>query len=101
MKRYEVMVPPPSAKRMLGNGKLVVVLHDGWEGDQLVQVEPTENATSAQPGLATFEIPDRYEWSRSTSIIDGWSFDVYVEWSNNTGSRKQRFDLVPRILNGG
>jgi hypothetical protein len=90
------MVPPPKAKRMAENAKLVVILHDGWEGDQLVQVEMERKENKLErSGLVEFEIPDRYEYLYSSSVVDGWSFDVQVEYQNSTGSRREVIRLVP------
>lgn len=95
--KYRVDVPGPSAKRMEGHGKLFIVLHDGWEGDQLVQVIP--DSVGVVPGVIEIEVPDHYEWSGSTSINDGLSFDVYVEWANSTGSRTVKAYLMPEKHN--
>ncbi len=94
--KYRVLVPPPKAKRMAENAKLVVILHDGWEGDQLVQVEMERKENKLEKfGLVEFDVPDRYEYVYSTSVSDGWSFDVQVEYQNSTGSRKEVIRLVP------
>jgi len=33
LKKYKVILPPPSAKRMAGNGKVVITFSEGWGGD--------------------------------------------------------------------
>jgi hypothetical protein len=94
--KYRVSIPAPKAKRMTANAKLVVILHDGWEGDQLVQVElERKESPLTEFGDVEFEVPDRYEWTHSTSVVDGWSFDVQAEFQNSTGTRKEVIRLVP------
>lgn len=102
MARYTVSIPPPSAKRMAAFGKLVISLHHGYEGDKLItyDINPSivkrelpENAKTFE-----FEVPDQYEWIYSSSIIDGWYFDVACEYANSTGSRKETKQLVPEKI---
>lgn len=98
--KYQVVVPPPKAKRMMENAKLVVILHDGWEGDQLVQVDLERKESKLEKsGAVEFEVPDRYEYIYSSSVSDGWTFDVQVEYQNSTGSRKEIIRLVPEKVN--
>lgn len=86
---------------MAGNGKVLVRLHHGWEGDTLVSYDgPSINThpLSADASIFEFEVPDKYEWVHSTAIKDGWSFDVSCEYSNSTGSRTEKTSLVPQKL---
>jgi hypothetical protein len=93
-------VPAPKAKRMADYAKLVVTLHDGWEGDTLVQTELEHKETKLENfGDVEFDVPDRYEWSESTSVIDGWSFDVKVVFQNSKGTREEVYRLVPGKVN--
>lgn len=84
---------------MAGNGKVIVRLHHGWEGDTLVSYDgPTLNDHQIPEGAATleFDVPDKYQWIHSTSENDGWSFAVSCEYTNSTGSRKETKQLVPQ-----
>ena len=87
--KYSVVVPQPSAKRMK-KGKVVIVRESGWE------IFPTEtHEIDAHIGKFEFEVDDSFEYIYDTSKIDGDVFNVYVEFSNDNGSRKEQFYLVP------
>ena len=99
--RYKVTIPPPSAKRMAGSGKVLVRYHHGWDGDALVTYEGIDQDVHLLESGAhefEFDVPDKYEWIGSTAIIDGWSFSVKAEYSNSTGSRKESYTLVPETI---
>jgi hypothetical protein len=97
--KYSVVVPAPSAKRMRGSGKLIVTYNEGWDGIRDITYGPKETTVMEIEGAdAEFEVPDKYEWIGSTSILDGFSFTVKVEYSNKTGSRKEEHVLVPKKL---
>ena len=99
--KYKVLVPAPKAKRMAEHTRLVVILYDGWENDQLVQTEPDRRETKLEKfGMVEFEVPDRYEWVNSGSVVNGWSFEVQVEYQNSTGSRKEVVRPVPEKVKG-
>jgi hypothetical protein len=86
--KYRTFIPAPKAKRMVDNCKLRLILHNGWEGD-------TVQESQARPGDMTFDVPEGYEWIHATSVIDGESFSVEVEYQNKKGNRKQTIRLVP------
>jgi len=87
--KYQVIVPKPSAKRMK-KGKIVIELENGWE------VYPRKiYDIDADIGKFEFEVGDSFEYIHDTSVIDGDTFNVYVEFSNDVGSRTERAYLVP------
>ena len=88
--KYQVDIPTPSAKR-LKNIKLVVESSDGWMG------YPTKTY-ALEPGVTTFEfeVANEFEHVFSTSMSDGPIFYVYVEFSNDIGSRVERTYLTPK-----
>ena len=100
--RYRVVIPSPSAKRLAANAKIVVTKHTGWEFDELVSSFPDYEYHDLEPGTSSFEfeVPDKYAWSYSNSIINGWWFKVELEYSNSTGSRKENYRLVPEKNKG-
>lgn len=93
MAKYLVAIPKPSAKRMAAFGKIIVRLHDGFDGDKLISYDYEKSATTFE-----FEVPDKYEWYRSTSVVDGWSFSVSCEYTNSTETRKETKELVPQRI---
>ncbi len=92
MTTYSVLVPKPKARRMESDVKLIITLHRGWEGDS------REEVVLQDFGEYKFEVPDRYEWLGTTSVSDGDSFDVKVEFKNSTGSRKEVYYLCPERI---
>lgn len=88
---WEVMIPAPSAKRMVGSGKLSILESDGWCVGPIREIILTADQASVE-----FEVSDEVEWRGSTSIIDGPVFDVWVDYSNTSGNRKSRIHLVPQ-----
>jgi hypothetical protein len=93
MARYSVEISSPSSKRMIGSGKVIVRLSNGWEGEELVSYDIQKDNAALE-----FDVPNEYEWKGSTSIIDGCEFSVTCEYANSTGSRKETKQLVPRKL---
>ena len=87
--KYQVTIPKPSAKRMK-KGKVVIVLENGWE------VYP-RNVYDIDANIVTFdfEVGDSFEYIHDTSVTDGDTFNVYVEFSNDSCSRIERAYLVP------
>lgn len=90
MAKYEILVPPPKAKRCK-NIKLIVSCGGGWQGstDEVLEFK-IDN-----PGLFEFEVPDKYEWIYNTSIMDGNTFSILVEYTNDLGDKKQIYNPVP------
>jgi len=89
IKKYKVVVPRPSAKRMK-NGKVVVELSSGWE------VYPREiYDIDVNIGIFEFEVSDSFECIHNTTVTDGDVFNVYVEFSNDGDTRRERVYLVP------
>ncbi len=71
-------------------GKIIVDKGDGWVG-----YAPQIYEINADIGKFEFEVADDFEYRYDTSTIDGPTFDVTVEFSNDSGSRTERFRLVP------
>ena len=99
MKKYKVILPPPSAKRMAGNGKVVITFSKGWGGDCIIIQRDgfDQDIHALELGLTEveFEVPDDYEWIGSTKSMDGNTFSVRIEYTNSTGSRKEKQSLKP------
>jgi len=89
--KYIVEIPQPSAKR-LKHVKLTIELSDGWVAYK-PRVYDLTNQTSFE-----FEVDDDFDYLRETSVIDGPNFDVYVEFSNDSGSRKEKIHLTPKRI---
>ena len=89
--KWQVVIPKPPVKRMEGSGKLFIRYDDGWSGGFAKQLPLEPDQT-----IAEFEVSEEYEWIGSTSICDGTTFEVWVEYSNSTGSRKTNVRLVPQ-----
>ena len=87
--KYQVVIPKPKAKR-LKHGKLLVSMNSGWEVDPTKTYEIHLNQTSFE-----FEVGDDFEYVHNTSWIDGSTFDVVVEFTNDNESRKETYRLVP------
>jgi len=88
---WEVTIPAPSAKRMAGSGKLSILESSGWCVGPIREIILAADQASVQ-----FHVSDEVDWSRDTSMIDGPVFDVWVDYSNTSGSRKSRVHLVPQ-----
>lgn len=88
--KWKVDIPLPKSKRMEGTGILVVQRNVGWMGTFYDRYKIGPEFKDA-----IFEIDSSYEWIGETSTIDGDDFDVYIEYTNSTGSRKESFRLVP------
>lgn len=90
MQKYEILVPPPKAKRC-NNIKLIVICGSGWEGS----TDKVLECKIESPGLIEFEVPDMYEWIYDTSIMDGNTFELLVEYTNDLGTKKEIIKPVP------
>lgn len=86
--KYLVEVTPPSAKRMEGSGILVVTFEDGWTYGGRKEIPITGS-------VVEFEIKDHYEYIKETKVLDGATFDVFVEYSNKDKTRKEVINLKP------
>lgn len=90
--KYKVTIPPPKAKRMLSLDKKVMVEFtggfDGYRREKVYFLKPYKFSLE-------FEIPNDVEYIYNSSIMDGDHFNVFVEYSNENGSRKERIRLVP------
>ena len=82
----------PSAKRMAGNKVLKITANDGW-GQGWDKSYPLTNETEFE-----FEVRDDVEWIGQTTCNDSMVFNVSVEYSNSTGSRKETVHLVPQKI---
>ena len=89
--KYSVLIPRPTAKRMQGTGTVHVQCSDGWEGGSTDSYPLNPDQTEL-----TFFLPERFVWINENTCSDGSTFDVYVEYKNSTGSRKERLTLVPQ-----
>lgn len=105
MKKYRVIIPRPSAKRLLANACLTVVYHEGFdvcEREMLIQCGEnpfeTYSLNDLNEPFFDFEVPSKYEWIHSDKILDGWYFKATVKYTNSTGSRTESFNLVPQGL---
>lgn len=87
------MIPPPTAKRMEGTGKVTITVGDPWNGANNVVYDIKPGQTSLE-----FLMFDDVEWSGATSQIDATVFDVIIEYQNSTGSRKQTIRPVPERI---
>jgi hypothetical protein len=88
--KWKVSIPLPKSKRMEGTGVLVVQKNEGWGGTVYDKYKIGPEFVDA-----IFEVSDEYEWRGASSVIDGNDFDVYIEYTNSTGSRKETIRLVP------
>ena len=91
--KWKVQIPLPKSKRMEGSGVLVVQRNIGWMGTVYDRYK-----IGPEFADAIFEIDQSYDWICDTSVIDGDTFDVYIEYTNSTGSRKETARLVPEKL---
>jgi len=105
VKKYRVIIPRSSAKRLLANACLTVVYHEGFdvcEREMLIQrgENPFEtySLNDLNEPFFDFEVPSKYEWIHSDKILYGWYFKVTVKYTNSTGSRTESFNLVPQEL---
>lgn len=88
--KYSVAIPRPSAKR-LKNVNVVVETCEGWAGCGFKRNYPID----ADQVSFEFSLPEEFEYVYTTSVIDGSTFNVYAEYSNDKGSRKETISLVP------
>lgn len=91
--KYRVVIPPPKSKRMEKNKNLVIVLDFGWEGGMKKNYDLKQ-----EDYFFEFEVAKEFEYCYNTTCTDGCNFDVYVEYQNDTGSRKETYSLVPELI---
>ena len=91
--KYRVQIPMPSSKRMIGNGKIVIVRNVAPIGSHPVEHEIDSQATNFE-----FEMPDRFDWHKNTNYIDGDTFSVHIKYTNASGTRMQEIELVPEKI---
>ena len=87
--KWEVVIPPPPAKRMAGSGKLFVQCSSGWK------VYPKTEIELKDQNLIQFEIKDEFEHVHDATCLDGRVFQVWIEYSNASGSRTVKWELIP------
>lgn len=71
-------------------GKIVIQLENGW-----TNYPPKVYDIDSDVGNFEFEVGDSFEYIYDTSVIDGDTFNVYVEFTNDKGSRTEKLYLVP------
>lgn len=86
MKKYKVIIPPPSAKRMSNHARVTVRYKMFIDLDMDVQHSITQDIYDLEPLTKEFEfeVSDEYEW-----------FSVELKYSNSTGSREEKKALIP------
>ena len=89
--KWKVNIPELS-KRMV-NRKLVVDCWDGWGYSCKKEWKLEEMHEDA-----IFELSNDHEYVNDTACIDGLVFDVKIEGSNITGTRKEIKRLIPEKL---
>jgi hypothetical protein len=88
--RYKALIPPPKANRMVGRPKKVIVNFfggfDGYERkeEHIVDPETTE---------FDFEVPNNVRQPHQSTVMGGDYFSISVEYTNESGSRKERYLL--------
>lgn len=90
--KYRVSIPAPSAKRMAGKKTLRIEAGDGWGQGWKKEYALTDETEFE------FDIANDTEWIGHTTCNDGMTFNVWVEYANSTGSRKEDIQLVPQIV---
>lgn len=90
--KYRVFIKPPSAKRMAGKKTLFIQAEDGWGQGWKKSVLLTDETTYE------FDVADDIDYIGETTCVDGMTFNVWVEYENSTGSRKETFQLVPQRI---
>jgi hypothetical protein len=90
--KYKVFIPLPKAKRMVKQDKKVVLeFIDGFDGckrEKVYLLKPHKLEFE-------FEVPNGVDYIYNTSTIDGSYFNIFVEYSNESGSRTEKMLLVP------
>lgn len=108
MARWRIAVTPPKAKRMAKNGKLIIHFSHGWEGgyrkehdlqDALVQWDnKSKELEVGDCNIFEFDIDDNYEYIYNTSVSDGDTFELVLEYTNSTNTRKETIKPVPERI---
>lgn len=95
---YRVEIPTPSAKRLEARRRLVMQI----VGDCFSGVRDEEQFWDIPPGLSSFDFVGPGELHRhDPTVLDGdWDMRFCVEYSNSTGSRKERIRVDPVPLEG-
>ena len=88
--KYRASVPAPPAKRMSGSGKCFISTTDGWCPGPTRELPLSPDQTEIE-----FDVSEDFEWVGTTSCSDGATFSIWIEYSNSTGSRKSKVELVP------
>jgi hypothetical protein len=89
--KYKVIIPKPIAKPERYNSKtLIISFEDGWG-----QNSKTIHSLNDEEEF-DIDIPDDIEYVGESKCLDGMTFDVSLEYSNPTGTRKEYFRLVPQ-----
>lgn len=92
--RYRVQLPSPKAKR-LKTRKVFLQIESAW-GPSGGSVPAHElKGVGSEDTSFEFEVDDNVESVLNTTRIDGRTFRVWVEFTNETGSRKEKYQLVP------
>lgn len=92
--KWKVLIPEPKAKRLVKR-KLIILCYSGWENDKPQVVDLSSDVKEFN-----FEMNDDRHWAGNTSVMDGPVFRVELEYSNESGSRTERLQLIPEKENG-
>ena len=79
---------------MTNNATFVIETADGW-GYYNKREHPLPIPT---PDILYFEVDDDIEPFGHTTCMDGMRFTVWIEYQNNTGSRKEKVCLKPEKI---
>lgn len=91
--KCNVVIPKPKASRMDKEKKIVIEKSNGW-----TCCGRTSHTIPANQQGFEFEIPDDYEYVFNRTMCDGPTFNVWVEYSNESGTRKEKVFLVPEVV---
>ncbi len=89
--KYRVEIPEPKAARNKFRREVTVLYGGGYDGhyrDKIFVMESNQSSLE-------FEVKDEYIYKEETTESDRLIFDVYVEYSNESASRKERYSLLP------
>lgn len=80
-------VPPPSAKRYEGSGRVFLHVEDGWgyAYDRELRCRP----------VISLHLDSEIEWEGDATTVDGMRFSLCVKYENSTGSRGETIPLTP------
>lgn len=91
--RYLAKIQPPKSKRMIGSGVVTIEISDGWNGGYRDSF-----AIPAEQNVVGFELPPSVEYIGWTRTMDGTTFQIWIDYQNQSGSRKERYHLVPEVV---